>query len=98
MVYVSPNLWVGMCVVLATIVWLCLAAIHAFDHRNAFSLGFAIGASSWIIFWLGFTVEIPPGWTPWDLGHKIVVVANAFRPIPAFDAKVPVNPTHGLNR
>lgn len=58
-VYVSPNLWVGWLVVIATAIWMSLAIIRAFESRDHFMLGFAVTGSSWLIIWLGFAIQTP---------------------------------------
>ena len=56
-VYVTPNLWAGWMVVLATAMWIAISIYRTSLQNSSFSLGFSIAASAWLVAWLGFGIE-----------------------------------------
>ena len=56
-VYVTPNLWAGWTVVLATAMWIAISIYRTSLKNSSFSLGFSIAATVWLVSWLGFGIE-----------------------------------------
>ncbi len=88
-VCVSPNLWVGWFVVLATAIWMSFTIVRAFQTHNHFTLGFAVIGTVWLVAWLGLAIETKTANGSWNIRSKIAIVMNLGREWPDYDPSAP---------
>jgi len=73
--YLSPSLWAGWLIVIATSIWMAISIVRAFQTRDHFTLGFSVTACVWLITWLGFGIDAPQPTTninwPWKMAKVI---------------------------
>ena len=94
--YVTPNLWAGWLVVIATAALIANSILHAFRNQNQMALGFAIVSSMTLITCLGFAIETR-GATSTKKGNDLrVSIYELMRFAPAPEPK-PKNYNPNLN-
>lgn len=87
MVYISPNLWIGWLVVIATATWMAIAIVRATQTKDPFTLGFAVAGCVWLIVWLGFAIETPLSIDGKNVRAVIHRIIHFGRPRPEVDPK-----------
>ena len=88
MVYVSPNLWIGWFIVVATATWMAIAIVRATQTNDPFTLGFAVTGCMWLIVWLGFAIETPTSIDGNNVRTAIYRIATLGKAIPEYDRSV----------
>ena len=65
--YTFESMTIGWLIVIATAIWIAVAAIRSFQARSPFRLGFAVFGNLWLASVLGFALETPNGFNAYDL-------------------------------
>lgn len=65
--YASENVGIGWLTVVATALVIAVATIRSFTTRDAFGLGFSVCGCLWLATALGFAIETPTSFKPYDL-------------------------------
>lgn len=80
--YASENVGIGWLIVAATAMVIAVATFRSFITRDAFGLGFSVCGGFWLAIVLGFAIETPTSFKPYDLRPGIYRVMSFGRTRP----------------